>query len=86
MKIAIALRTNKDKIRWDENSNLHIRDPLQVSNDCITADSDMVDKIFIMSLKSMITKVFTVVGSYNLFNRPVSDPRKSMSNVTNPIR
>jgi hypothetical protein len=67
MKMGVALRTNKWKVRWNANSNLVLHNPLKVNRLCNDADSDMIDDIFIMSIKSMITKVFTVVGSYDLF-------------------
>lgn len=86
MKMAVALRTNKWKVKWNANSNLVLHNPLKVNRLCNDADSDMIDDIFIMSIKSMITKVFTVVGSYDLFQRPVKDSRQTMSMPNNPLR
>lgn len=88
-KMAVALRFNKAVVPYAANKQLELCDPLQLENvDHIsnTDHVDICDNIFEMSIKSLISKIFTVVGSYSLFNRPpgVNDDNLSLS--INPLR
>lgn len=88
-KMGIALRFNTDTVRWEEGNPgtyLELCNPLKLTNSSIMKYHDVCDKIFEMSLKSMISKIFTVIGTYTLFNRPAKDQRNSMSMPTNPLR
>lgn len=40
----------------------------------------LTDKLFIMSIKAIVAKVFTVIGTYGVFNKPL-DKYKSLSNT-----
>lgn len=44
------------------------------------------DEIFEMSIKSLVSKVFVVVGSYSLFQRPAKDFDNNLSFVNRPLR
>jgi hypothetical protein len=44
------------------------------------------DEIFDMCIKSMVSKVFTVVGMYSLFHRPAKDFKKNLALVSQPLR
>ena len=57
----------------------HYYDPLELDSDYMKTDD-----IFEMSIKSMISKVFTVVGSYSLFQRPAKDfiNNKALANTS----
>jgi hypothetical protein len=56
-------------------------DPLSLGNDYMSTDA-----IFEMSIKSMISKVFTVVGAYSLYNRPAKDFVSNKALVNMPLR
>jgi hypothetical protein len=60
---------------------LELRDPLALPEGYLSTDD-----IFEMCIKSMVSKVFTVVGVYSLFNRPASDFKSSAAIATNPLR
>lgn len=61
--------------------NVHYFDPLELDNGYLTTDD-----IFEMSVKSMISKVFTVVGSYSLYNRPAKDFANNRSLANSQLR
>jgi len=61
--------------------NVHYFDPLELNNGYLTTDD-----IFEMSVKSMISKVFTVVGSYSLYNRPAKDFANNRSLANSQLR
>ena len=44
------------------------------------------DLLFLMTIKSIACKVFTVVDAYRLFNRPLSDKNKNQYDSLNPLR
>ena len=75
IRMAIGLRFNNEyvKIRTDANNQksvfLHLRDPLDTRSELQLGPSE-TDRIFEMCIKSMISKIFTVIGSYSLFSRP----------------
>lgn len=60
--------------------------PLKVKDMSIMSQGDVCDRIFEMCLKSMVSKVFTLVGTYSLFNKPAKDQTMSPSLATNPLR
>ena len=61
--------------------NQYYFDPLALDTTYMTTDV-----IFEMSIKSMISKVFTVVGSYSLFQRPAKDFNNNKSLANTPLR
>jgi hypothetical protein len=85
-KMAVALKFAKNTIPVNGGSFLELCDPLSINSK--TEESDVCDKIFEMCVKSLISKVFVVVGSYTLFNKPPygTDKASSMSLATNPLR
>ena len=56
-------------------------DPLALDSGYMTTDL-----IFEMSIKSMISKVFTIVGSYSLFQRPAKDFNNNKALANTPLR
>ena len=56
-------------------------DPLELDNDYLQTDD-----IFEMCVKSMISKIFTVVGTYSLYQRPSKDFKTNKSLVNQPLR
>jgi hypothetical protein len=44
------------------------------------------DEIFLMSVKSMIAKVLTVVGTFSLFNRPAKEYSNNLALANHPVR
>ena len=89
-KMAVGLRFNNDAIRWQGNRYLELCDPLSIYSvqtpSSIIKNVDVCDNIYEMSIKAMIAKVFTIVGSYTLFNRPAKDQVNSLSMANNPLR
>jgi hypothetical protein len=93
-KMAVGLRFNNDAIKWTAraavDTYLELCDPLSIYTDTNKSSNiknvDFCDNIFDMCIKSMIAKVFTVVGSYTLFNKPAKDQMNSFSMSTNPLR
>jgi hypothetical protein len=85
-KMAVGLKFAKNTVPVADGSFLELCDPLSI--DSKTKDYDVCDKIFEMCVKSLISKVFVVVGSYALFNKPPygDDKEHSMSIATNPLR
>jgi hypothetical protein len=79
-RIAVSMQT-ADVLRIDSDSYLDLRDPLALPKDYLSTDD-----IFEMCIKSMVAKVFTVVGVYSLFNRPAKDFKSSAAMATNPLR
>ena len=61
--------------------NRYYFDPLALDATYMTTDV-----IFEMSIKSMISKVFTVVGSYSLFQRPAKDFNNNKALANTPLR
>jgi hypothetical protein len=80
---AITTSTNARNAANSGCIYLELCDPLSISTAKYT---DPCDKIFEMSIKSLISKVFTIVGSYTLFNRPAKQQKNSLSLSTNPLR
>ena len=88
-KMGVALRFNTDTIRWasgNPGTYLELCNPLKINNESIFKRGDFCDKIFEMCIKSISSKVFILVGTYSLFNKPAKDSRISPSLVTNPLR
>jgi hypothetical protein len=79
-RIAVSMQT-AEPITIDANTYLHLRDPLALPKGYLSTDD-----IFEMCIKSMVAKVFTVVGTYSLFNRPANDFKSSAAMATNPLR
>jgi hypothetical protein len=85
-KMAVALKFNKNIFTIEGNTTIELLDPLTIVESPQNHD-DICDKLFEMGVKSMITKVFTVVGSYTLFNRPTkSKTNYSLDSPLNPLR
>ena len=61
--------------------NIFYFDPLELDSGYMKTD-----EIFEMSIKSMISKVFTVVGSYSLFQRPAKDFNNNKALANTPLR
>lgn len=86
-KMAVALKFNKDAVLWVPGEFLELCDPLKTAEaKLVMKDADICDKVFEMSIKSMISKIFVVIGTYSLFNKPVQDQVNSMSLSINPLR
>jgi hypothetical protein len=86
-RMAVGLRFNKDAIKWIYNNYLELCDPLTIAiTDSKIKNNDICDHIFELSIKSMIAKVFTIVGTYTLFNKPAKDQSNSFSMSNNPLR
>jgi hypothetical protein len=85
-KMAVGLKSNKNDLYLSQGSYLELSDPLSINSK--SSEQDICDTIFEMSIKSIISKVFVVVGSYTLFNKPssASDKGISLANATNPLR
>jgi len=65
---------------------LHLCDPLELDNEIHVEGETTCDKLFQMCIKSMVAKIFTVIGTYSLFNKV---PKTIESNNTlsiNPLR
>jgi hypothetical protein len=56
-------------------------DPLAVDKDYLSTD-----EIFEMSIKSMVAKVFTVVGAYSLYQRPAKSFNRNKALSNKPLR
>jgi hypothetical protein len=75
VRMAVGLRFNKEYIKVtsgqpaNTSAFLQLCDPLEIREGILQGPS-VTDKIFEMCVKSMISKIFTVVGSYSLFARP----------------
>ncbi len=82
-KMAVALKFSDDKFLVGPDSYLELCDPLSIRK---STEEDPCDSIFEMSIKSLISKIFTVVGSYTLFNKPAKLQENSLSLPTNPLR
>jgi hypothetical protein len=61
-------------------------DPLHIGSTDGSNPYIQTDEIFEMSIKSMISKVFTVVGTFSLFNKPAKDFKQNMGIANHPIR
>jgi hypothetical protein len=91
-KMAVALHFNKPNRKISVNETLVLCDPLSDPENLIELNpeleqkKDFFEEVFEMSIKSLIAKIFTVVGSYSLFNKPAKYQVDSPSFVTNPIR
>ena len=98
IQMAVSLRFNQEGYlvgQLDTAANqsrlLILCDPL-MTKDEITRSYSYTDKLFEMSLKSMVAKIFTTIGTYNLFHRPsnISTSRDRLTNTlsfpNNPIR
>lgn len=92
-KMAVGLRFNNDAIKLETGPTtiyLELCDPLSIyttkTENSLVRNNDVCDNIYEMSIKSMIAKVFTIVGSYTLFNKPAKDQMNSFSMATNPLR
>jgi hypothetical protein len=89
-KMAVGLQFNKRVIKLNDTVKLALLDPLAIIEKDATVDDcnteDICDKLFQLAVKSMITKVFVVVGSYTLFNKPAKDQTDSLSLAINPLR
>jgi hypothetical protein len=64
--------------KWTGN---YYYDPLHLDTGYMTTDC-----IFEMSIKSMISKVFTVVGAYSLYQRPAKDFISNKALANTPLR
>jgi hypothetical protein len=82
-KMAVSLRFSNDKVPFNGGVQLELCDPLRIKHDNHT---DICDDIFEMSIKSLVSKIFTVVGSYSLFNRPAGVNDDNLSLSINPLR
>lgn len=98
IQMAVSLRFNQEgylvgqlDTAIDQSRLLILCDPL-MTKDEITRSYSYTDKLFEMSLKSMVAKIFTTIGTYNLFHRPsnISTSRDRLTNTlsfpNNPIR
>jgi hypothetical protein len=83
-KLAVGLRPVQDKIVENQNVH-HYLNPLEVNDNSIL-QGDICDRLFEMCIKSMTSKIFVVVGTYSLFQRPAKDATLSPSLVTHPLR
>jgi hypothetical protein len=85
----VVLATTLDAGGQHARSILQLCDPFQFAEDK-NSRSSITDKIFEMCIKSMVTKVFVVVGSYSLFNRPPKSNQLyasiNQSYSVNPLR
>ena len=71
----------------DTLENQHYFDPLHIGDEINDRNTYIqTDEIFEMCIKSMITKVFTVVGAYSLFQRPPKDYSSNKSISNTPLR
>lgn len=90
-KMSVCLRTSNDLGYGYAGENIRFLDPLFIKRIGITNDldtyKDVCDDLFSMAVKSMITKIFTVVGSYTLFNRPAKlSDTNPLDKPINPLR
>lgn len=95
VKTGVTLRFNNEFIRFNANNAAHAQkylrlcDPFELPQD-IKSQTSLTDKIFEMCIKSMVSKIFVVIGSYSLFNRPSKSNQlfKSInaSYANNPLR
>jgi hypothetical protein len=79
----------------NNNLKLHLRkvdktihDPLHIGNSA-DAESDQylqTDDIFEMCIKSMVSKVFTTIGLYTLYNRPAMSYKSNDAIANTPLR
>jgi len=74
VKTGISLRFSNEYVKIDNYKLLRLCDPFEFKSD-ISSQSSITDKIFEMCIKSMVSKIFVVVGSYSLFHRP---PKNSL--------
>ena len=79
--------------RGDPNVTFeHYFDPLYIGDEKHAMDQQanshylQTDEIFEMCIKSMITKVFTVVGAFSLFQRPAKDFQSNRAISNKPLR
>lgn len=63
----VYLRKVNSHNNYGTGSRQKFFDPLELSNDDVMLSTD---DIFEMCIKSMISKIFVVVGSFNLFHKP----------------
>jgi hypothetical protein len=96
-KMAVSLNFNKSLVVLDGARKLILCNPLSDPENLIDSEylanprtenkkQDFCDKIFEMSIKSLIAKIFTIVGSYSLFNKPAKYQVDSAVFATNPVR
>ena len=72
VKTGITLRFSNEYVRLHDGKDgklLRFCDPFEFTAD-LKGNTSITDKIFEMSIKSMVSKIFIVIGSYSLFNRP----------------
>lgn len=67
------------------NDPLYIGNAHQLNDDS-SSTYIQTDEIFEMCIKSMIAKVFTVVGTFSLFNRPAKDYQNNKAISSTPLR
>jgi hypothetical protein len=89
VKTGVTLRFSNTYIKLSANRALQLCDPFEFQDD-IKTQSSITDRIFEMCIKSMVSKIFVIVGSYSLFHRP---PKNSLlfkainsSFSVNPLR
>ncbi len=85
IKMATGLRFSKNKVRINANLFIKLCDPLETPSENKN-DESVCDKIFEMCVKSMVAKIFTVVGSYALFNKPPRTITNSDAMATSALR
>lgn len=88
-RVGVGLRFNTELVTLKNDEHLYLMDPLQVTHDKIAPHQDICDKIFEMCMKSLSSKIFVLLGTYNLFNKPVTlikDSSDSASLVIHPLR
>ncbi len=85
-KMAVGLRFSEQYVKLKDQKFLHLCDPLEVDEELKKKNGSNCDKIFEMCIKSMIAKIFTVVGSYSLFNRPPKKISTSDAMPTSALR
>ncbi|MGL5935429.1 MAG: hypothetical protein ACRCZI_07375 [Cetobacterium sp.] len=92
-KLAVSLRLAKETIAggvgYNDIENLKLADPLYVRagiTNNADPDYDICDVLFTMAIKSTITKIFAVVGSYTIFNKPAKSEPSSLDKPINPLR
>ena len=87
LKIYLRTAHNVNNIN-NKNKMTHFYDPLHIGNE----DDDekngylQTDEIFEMCIKSMVAKVFTVVGAFSLFQRPPNSFINNKSIANTPLR
>jgi hypothetical protein len=75
-----------DVVMFEVQSRYDRFDPLEYNTRNHLANQLTTDEIFEMSIKSLVSKVFVVVGAYSLFQRPAKDFDNNLSFANNPLR